>query len=102
MENRGPRGPDLFFRTDTKLWKAWWLGGALLAALTAVLIWATERAYGADRIALGGLASVARILLYLTWFQAVWRCSRNVGHPLWTYVARALLLAGLIASAVLY
>ena len=102
MENRGPRGPDLFLRTDTKLWKAWWLGGGLVAALTAVLIWATDRAYHGGHAALGALASVARILLYLIWFQAVWRCSRNVGHPLWTYVARALLLAGLIASAVLY
>ena len=85
-----------------KLWQAWWLGGALLAALTAILIWATDRAYDADHLALGGLASVARILLYLTWFHAVWRCSRNVRRPLWTHAARSLLIAGLLASAMLY
>jgi hypothetical protein len=80
----------------------WWIGGGLLAAATAALIWATERAYGGGHVALGGLASVARILLYLIWFHAVWRCSRNVRRPLWTHVARGLLVAGLIASAVLY
>ena len=102
MDNRGPRGPDLFLRSDTKLWKAWWLGGALVAALTAGLIWATERAYGGGYETLGDLASVARILLYLVWLHVVWRCSRNTGRPVWTYAARALLLAGLVASAVLY
>jgi hypothetical protein len=89
-------------RTNIKLWKVWWIGGAALAAATAALIWATERAYDGGQIALGGLASVARILLYLLWFRAVWRCSRNVGRPLWTHVARGLLVAGLIASALLY
>jgi len=84
------------------LWKAWWLGGALVAALTAGLIWATERAYGGGYEALGDLGSVARILLYLIWLHMVWRCSRNVGRALWTYVARGLLVLGLIASAVLY
>ena len=92
----------MFFRTNAKLWKVWWIGGAALAAATAALIWATDRAYDADHLALGGLASVARILLYLAWFHAVWRCSRNVERPLWTYVARSLLIAGLLASAVLY
>jgi hypothetical protein len=45
---------------------------------------------------------VARILLYLVWLHMVWRCSRNVEHPLWTYVARAAAVLGLVASAVLY
>ena len=51
---------------------------------------------------LGDLASVARILLYLIWLQAVWRCSRNVKRPLWTYVARGAGILGLAANAVLY
>jgi hypothetical protein len=51
---------------------------------------------------LGDLAGVARILLYLVWLQAVWRCSRNVERALWTYVARAAAVSGLLASAVLY
>jgi hypothetical protein len=41
-------------------------------------------------------------VLYLAWFNAVWRCSRNVEHALWTFVARAALLLGLVATAVLY
>jgi hypothetical protein len=45
---------------------------------------------------------VARILLYLVWLHAVWRCSRNVERPLWTYAARIAAFLGLVASAVLY
>jgi hypothetical protein len=66
------------------------------------LVWATERAYGGGQVVLGDLASVARILLYLVWLHAVWRCSRNVERALWTYVARAAAILGLAANAVLY
>jgi hypothetical protein len=87
---------------DLRLWQAWWLGGAALAALTAGLVWATERAYGGGQEVLGELATVARVLLYLVWLHVVWRSSRNVARPLWTYVARVAAILGLIASAVLY
>ena len=87
---------------DLRLWQAWWLGGAALAALTAGLVWAAERAYGGGQVALGDLATAARILLYGVWLHTVWRCSRNVKRPLWTYVARASAVLGLVASAVLY
>jgi len=87
---------------DVRLWQAWWLGGAALAALTAGLVWAAERAYGVGQLVLGELATAARILLYVVWLHTVWRCSRNVKRPLWTYVARVAALLGLIASAVLY
>jgi len=36
------------------------------------------------------------------WFRAVWKCSRNVDHPAWTWLARILGLAGLAASTLLY
>ena len=85
-----------------KLWQAWWLGGALLAMATALLVWGTDAAYGAGSIALGGLANAARVIAYMVWALVVWRCSRNVRRPFWTYTARALLVAGLVASAVLY
>ena len=85
-----------------RLWQVWWLGGAALAALTAALVWATERAYGGGREVLGDLAGVTRILLYLVWLHAVWRCSRNVERALWTYAARAAAIFGLLASVVLY
>ena len=85
-----------------KLWQAWWLGGALLATATALLVWGADSAYDAGYVALGGLANAARVLAYLVWALAVWRSSRNVRHPFWTYAARAVLVAGLVASAVLY
>ena len=85
-----------------RLWRAGWLGGALLAAATALLVWATDSAYDAGYVALGALANAARVLAYMVWALAVWRWSRNVRHPFWTYAARTLLVAGLVASAVLY
>jgi hypothetical protein len=48
------------------------------------------------------LAEVARILAYLIWLRAVWRCSRNVERALWTYLARVAAILGLVANAVLY
>jgi hypothetical protein len=87
---------------STPLWKVWWAGGALLAALTGLLVWTTDAAYTQGHEALGALANGARLLLYLAWFVAVWRCSRNVKRALWTPLARAALLAGLVASAILY
>jgi hypothetical protein len=78
------------------------LGGAAVAGTSAALIWSAEWAYQAGHPALDALLGVVRIVLYVFWFHAVWRCSRNVGHPFWTYVARAALLAGLAATAVLY
>ena len=74
----------------------------MLALPTALLVWATDSAYDAGHLVLGAAAAVARILLYLVWFNAVWRCSRNVKRPLWTYLARSLLIAGLLGSAMLY
>ena len=78
---------------NLRLWQAWWLGGAALAALTAGLVWATERAYGGGQVVLGDLASVTRILLYLVWLHAVWRCSRNVERAAMDLSSRALAAA---------
>jgi hypothetical protein len=65
-------------------------------------VWASERAYAGGHAALGDLAGVARILLYLVWLRAVWRASRNVKRAFWTPLARAGALLGLLASAALY
>jgi hypothetical protein len=102
VDNRGRAGPDLLLERDTKLWKVWWLWGLPVAALTGALIWGGEWAYHAGYPALEALLGVARILLYLFWFRAVWRCSRNVAHSLWTHLARWALVLGLLATAVLY
>ncbi len=80
----------------------WWLWGPPVAAATGALLWLAERAYWAGYPALEALSGVARIVLYLFWFHAAWKCSRNVEHAVWTYLARSALLAGLLATAVLY
>jgi hypothetical protein len=66
------------------------------------LIWSAERAYFAGYPALEASLGVAKILLYLVWLHAVWKCSRNVEHAVWTWLARILGLAGLAATALLY
>jgi hypothetical protein len=45
---------------------------------------------------------VARVVVYLVWFVACWKASRNASRRLWTYAARAALVTGLAASAMLY
>jgi hypothetical protein len=86
---------------NSRLWQVFWLGGAALAVLTGLLLWAAERAYTSGHSALEALADVTRIVLYLVWFKAAWRCSRNVEHAAWSPVARAVLLLGLAATALL-
>jgi hypothetical protein len=88
--------------TRYPLWRVWWLWGAAAAALTAALAWGGDRAYYAGYPALEAHLGVARIVVYIAWFLAAWRCSRNVRNRLWTPLARAALLAGLLATALLY
>jgi hypothetical protein len=92
----------LLLRRDLRLWQAFWIGGAVLAALTAALVWAAERAHGAGQPGLGALLDALRLVAYLFWFHAVWRSSRNVERALWSAAARAAAALGLLASAVLY
>jgi len=88
--------------TGYPLWRVWWLWGTAAALLSAALLWGGEWAYHAGHPALEAFLGVARVVLYVVWFIAAWRCSRNVAHRLWTPLARAALLAGLAATAVLY
>ena len=86
----------------TRLWKVWWIWGVPVAGLTGALVWFAGWAYWAGYPALEDLLGAARIMLYWFWFHAAWKCSRNVDHPLWTYLARTALLGGLLITAVLY
>jgi len=87
---------------NIRLWKVWWLWGIALALVTFVLARGADRAYLGGAPVLGALLDAVRLVAYLAWFHAVWRASRNVEHALWTYLARAAALVGLLANAVLY
>jgi len=47
----------------------------------------------------GDLLDVARLAVYWFWFRLVWKYSRNVGLRVWTLMARAGAVAGLVAMA---
>jgi hypothetical protein len=47
----------------------------------------------------GDLLDIARLAVYWFWFRLVWKYSRNVGLRVWTLMARATAVAGLVAMA---
>jgi len=47
----------------------------------------------------GDLLDVLRLGVYWAWGWAVWKSSRNVTRPLWTPLARAGVIAGLLLMA---
>jgi len=84
---------------DLELWKVWWIAGPPVALLMIGLELLAEKARYAGHEPWGDLLDVARFLLYFVWLRLAWRCSRNVGWPLWTPLARVALSVGLILSA---
>jgi hypothetical protein len=94
------RSVSLAFRGEEKLWKVWWLAGIPLACMTGALVIAAERVRGLGTWAWGwgDACDAMRLLVYLVWFMLAWRCSKNVQIPVWTPLARVVLLSGLLAS----
>jgi hypothetical protein len=86
---------------DIELWKIWWIAGAPLVVLMVGMVFLAEKARYAGYPSWGDLLDVMRFLLYFAWSRFAWRCSRNVDWPVWTPLARGILAAGLIFSAML-
>jgi len=82
-----------------KLWRVWWVWGIALAAALAGLIWVAETARDAGYERWGDALDVARLPLYWIWMLRVWRCAANVVNPIWTPLARAAAVVGLVANA---
>ena len=83
----------------TRLWKVWWLGGIAFALAAAGMFAAAESARDGGHPYWGDLLDIARLALYWLWFRMVWKSARNVELRLWTPMARATALAGLLAMA---
>ena len=60
---------------------------------------AAEHAYFAGFPALEHLAIAVKLAVYWLWLRMAWKCSRNVRSGAWTAVARILLAAGLVVTA---
>ena len=66
---------------------------------TSALVLGAEFAREAGLHGTGNLLDVARLAVYWYWCRLAWRCSGNVGNPLWTLLSKAALAAGLVATA---
>jgi hypothetical protein len=84
---------------EEKLWKVWWLWGVPVAWLTSTLLLAAEELRIGGWHSTGNLLDVARLAVYWYWCRLAWRCSGNVGNPLWTLASKAALAMGLVATA---
>ena len=81
------------------LWRVWWLWGLALTVATAGLIVAADEVRDAGHQRWGDALDLARLALYWAWLMRVWKCSRNVGTPVWTPLARVAVVHGLEANA---
>jgi hypothetical protein len=82
-----------------RLWQVWWLYGIPVGLAAAAMFAIADNAREAGQAYWGDLLDVARLAVYWFWFRLVWKCSRNVGLRVWTVMARASAVAGLLAMA---
>jgi hypothetical protein len=89
------------FQGEERLWKVWWCAGIPVAWITSALVIGADhvRSLGQWAWGWGDLCDVARLVIYLAWFRLAWRCSGNVQGPVWTPLARVVLSAGLVLTA---
>jgi hypothetical protein len=84
-------------------WVAYWIFGVVLTKLFNLV---GERSLPADPTVevssarMGFAVIVAILFLVHVVFMsvAVWRCAPNASHPLWTFLARAMLVVGLVVG----
>ncbi|BEH27446.1 Uncharacterised protein [Burkholderia pseudomallei] len=82
------------WRGEERLWKVWWLLGMPLNLIgVAAAEW--FQSGGLSPALILGLFTIYSAL-YFAWCNAVWGCSKNVDNRLWMYVARVLVVLGLI------
>ena len=87
---------------DTHLWKVWWLGGIPVALSASAITVAAELARDATHHGTGALLDTVKLVIYLFWFCAAWRCARNVARPFWTLVAQLGIATGLVLAAITF
>jgi len=80
------------------LWQVWWLWGIPTIAAICGLAALAEMARTSGHPRWGDALDLARLALYCGWLQQAWHCSRNVRRPVWTPLARAVLILGLVVN----
>ena len=85
---------------NAPLWKVWWLIGIPIniagAILEKLLLGLTEK-YGSSGF-LGITFALLMLALGLVWVKMAWACSGNVKNKIWTHLAKAGIVTGLIVG----
>jgi hypothetical protein len=84
---------------EERLWKVWWLWGMPVGLATIALAVFAEMLRDAGWSGAGAGLDVLKLLVYLIWFGAAWRCSGNVVNRTWTGIARAAIALALGVTA---
>jgi hypothetical protein len=84
---------------EERLWRVWWLWGVPGGLATSALTVFAEMLRDAGLSGAGAGLDVLKLLVYLTWLGAAWRCSGNVVNRAWTGIARAAIALALGLSA---
>ena len=80
---------------DERLWKVFWLWGLPVGFAAVALTFLAEMLRDAGWDGAGAGLDVLKLLVYLTWFGAAWRCSGNVVNRTWTGIARTVIALAL-------
>jgi len=82
---------------ERPLWEAWWvLGTSALLVIAVICLFITQiLPHSMLSVAILGGVTLA---LQIFWLVAVWRCAPNIHNNIWTYVARTVLVLGIISS----
>lgn len=90
--------PKLAWRGDLRLWQVFWIGKILIPGLFFLIL---------QLIANGFDTNWPSMIYGLLWpfylifiFVAVWRCAPNTNHKIWMYLARAQIIAIILAVIV--
>jgi hypothetical protein len=84
---------------EERLWKVCWLWGIPVGVAAIALTVFAEMSRDAGWNGAGAGLDVVKLLVYLTWFGAAWRCSGNVVNRTWTGIARAAIALALGITA---
>ena len=88
---------------EAHFWKVWWLGGIPVAVLAdGPPRLPAELAREETHHGTGALLDTVKLLIYLLWFCAAWRCARNVERPLWTPVGQLAIATCLVLTAITF
>lgn len=77
------------WRGEERLWKVWWLIGLPVRFVEQYL---SRRVHTFDPTPAEMAVIALFVVIGIVWAYCAWRCSPNVSHPFWKFVARILIV----------